>query len=272
MKGNKQAGAAVEKRPQDGQRGGMGAAMKAAFPHTIPVLTGYVFMGMAFGILLASKGFGPIWAFCMSVFIYAGSMQFVAVGLMAAGFAPLSAFAMTLMVNARHVFYGIPMLDRFKTFGKAKYYMVFALTDETFALLNSAKPPKGVDEKKFYLAISFMDHSYWITGCTLGGIIGSALPINTQGIDFVMTALFVVIFIEQWQQMTSLAKKQAEKQGKKAGVKLLLSSHLPALIGMAASLVCRLVFGPQWFILAAMAVLVVVFTLCRKPLEREVAI
>ncbi|MDR0819839.1 MAG: AzlC family ABC transporter permease [Oscillospiraceae bacterium] len=223
--------------------------VRAAFPHTIPVLTGYIFMGMAFGILLASKGYGPIWAFVMGLTIYAGSGQFVAVGLMASGFDPINAFLVTLMVNARHVFYGISLLERFKRYGKAKYYMIFALTDETFALHLSAKPPEGMDEEKFYLTISVMDHLYWIIGCVLGGLIGSALPINSVGIDFVMTALFVVIFLDQWKQ----------KQ-----------NRVPALIGLGASIICRLIFGPDFFILACMAVLVVVFSLFKKPIEREV--
>lgn len=205
-------------------------------------------MGMAFGMLLQSKGFGVLWAFLMALLIYAGSGQFVAVGLMAAGFNPLTGLLMTLMVNARHIFYGISMLEKFKTFGKAKWYMIFFLTDETFALLVSAKPPKGMEEKPFCLAIAILDHLYWVTGCVVGSLLGSALPINTQGIDFVMTALFAVILMEQWQQ----------KQ-----------NRTPALIGLFASLVCRVVFGPQWFILAAMAVLVVVFTLLRKPLQNK---
>ncbi|MDR0936053.1 MAG: AzlC family ABC transporter permease [Oscillospiraceae bacterium] len=224
--------------------------LRAVFPLTIPVLTGYVFMGMAFGILLASKGFAPLWAVVMGVFIYAGSGQFVAVGLMSAGFDPLGAFLVTLMVNARHLFYGISMLERFKDYGKAKWYMIFALTDETFALCLSAKPPTGISEKRFYFTISLLDHIYWIIGCTLGGIIGSALPINTAGIDFVMTALFVVIFLDQWR---------------------LKQNRTPALIGLGASIICRIVFGPDLFILACMAALVIIFGVFRKPIERSVS-
>ncbi|MDR0904847.1 MAG: AzlC family ABC transporter permease [Oscillospiraceae bacterium] len=224
-------------------------AVRAAFPHTVPVLTGYVFMGAAFGILLESRGYGPVWAFVMGLLIYAGSGQFVAVGIMAAGFDPLGAFLVTLMVNARHVFYGISMLERFKKFGKAKLYMIFSLTDETFALLLSTRPPAGMREENFHLTISILDHLYWVVGCVAGGVLGSALPINTLGIDFVMTALFVVIFLEQWK------RKQ---------------NRTPALIGLGASIVCRLVFGPDWFILSCMAVLIVIFGLFKKPIEREV--
>ncbi len=226
--------------------------IKAAFPLTVPVMTGYLFMGAAFGILLSSKGYGPVWAFLMALIIYAGSGQFVGVGLLVSGFHPLTAFFMTLVVNARHIFYGISMLERFRDFGRAKWYMIFSLTDETFALLCSAKAPAGMDEKKFQLAIAVMDQSYWVAGCTAGGVIGALLPTAaggidyTKGIDFVMTALFVVIFLEQWKRV---------------------QNRIPALIGMGVSLVCRVLFGPQWFILAAMAGMVLVFSLCKKPLE-----
>ncbi len=224
------------------------AVVRAAFPHTVPVLTGYVFMGMAFGILLASKGYGPLWAFFMALTIYAGSGQFVAVGLMAGGFSPVSALFVTLMLNARHVFYGISLLERFKQYSRAKYYMIFALTDETFALLSAVPTPQGMSEERFSLAICILDHLYWVCGCTLGGVIGSAMPVSTRGIDFVMTALFVVIFLQQWR-----AKE----------------NRTPALIGLGVSVLCRLVFGPQWFILAAMAVLVLVFGLGRSRLGFE---
>lgn len=225
-------------------------AVKAAFPITLPVLAGYLFMGMAFGMLLQSAGYNALWAFCMALFIYAGSGQFLAVGILAAGFNPLLAFFMTLMVNARHVFYGISMLERFKMFGKAKFYMIASLTDETFALLSSSAPPAGVQAKPFYMAIAVLDHLYWIAGCTLGGLLGAALPINTKGIDFVMTALFVVILLEQWQQK---------------------GNRIPAVIGLSASLLCRFIFGPDWFILAAMAVLLLIFTTAKKPLEGRLA-
>ena len=207
-------------------------------------------MGIAFGVLLQSKGFGFGWALAMGLFIYAGSAQFVAVGLLAAGFSPLAGALVILMVNARHVFYSISMLEKFKIYGKAKWYMIFSLTDETFALLVSAKPPAGMPEKPFYMAIAVMDHLYWVIGCTLGGLLGAAIPINTQGIDFVMTALFVVIFLEQWRER---------------------KNRIPALVGLVVSFVCRILFGTTWFILAAMAVLVLVFVLAKKPFEKVVA-
>lgn len=223
-------------------------AAGGAFPLTLPVLTGYVFMGMAFGILLQSKGYGPLWALFMAVVVYAGSAQFVAVGLLAAGFNPLTAFAAIFMVNARYLFYGISMLESFKEFGKARYYLMFALTDETFALLNANIPPAGVGKKAFFLAVSALNHIYWISGCLLGALVGQALPINTAGIDFVMTALFVVILLEQWQSSKA--------------------SRLPAAIGLGVTLGARLMFGAEWFLLPAMGLMLAVFILAKKPLER----
>lgn len=224
-------------------------AIKAAIPHTIPVLTGYLFMGIAFGILLESRGYGAGWALLMATVIYAGSGQFLAVEIMAAGFNPLLAFGMTLMINARYMFYGISMLERFKMFGKEKWFMIFTLTDETFALLTSAKPPEDVSPKFFYLSIAALNYVYWAVGCTVGGLLGSSMTIGTKGIDFVMTALFVVILMEQWQQ----------KQ-----------NRIPALVGIGCTLLCRISFDNQWFLLAALALLLIVFTAAKKPIERGV--
>lgn len=226
------------------------AAVRAAFPHTLPVLTGYLFLGVAFGVLLASEGYGPWWALLMSGCIYAGSMQFVAVSLLAGGFQPLQAALLTLMVNARHLFYGIAMLDRFKGMGRKKPYLVFALTDETFSLLVSAEPPPGVAESRFFLAISALDHLYWIAGSVLGALLGAAVKVDVTGISFVMTALFVVIFLEQWQT----------RRGR-----------VPALMGVAVALGCLLLFGADAFLLPTMALLVALLALARGPLERRLA-
>lgn len=224
----------------------MGRTLRAAFPHTIPVMTGYLCLGMAFGVLLQSKGYGVVWALLMSTFIYAGSMQFVAVGLLTAGFHPLQAALLTLMVNARHIFYGISMLGRFRGLKKEKPYMVFALTDETFSLLVAAEPPEGVERRHFDLGIAVLDHLYWVAGSVAGSLLGSAFAFNTKGIEFVMTALFVVIFLEQWQTR---------------------KGRVPALIGLGAAFLCLLIFGREWFILPTMAVLVAVLLLVRRPLE-----
>lgn len=220
-------------------------ALKAAFPHTIPVLMGYLFLGMAFGILLSSNGYHFGWAIVMSIFIYAGSMQFVAVGLLTSGFSVITTILITLMVNARHLFYGLSMLTKFNDMGSKKPYMIFSLTDETFSLLCSVNAPKDIDKNWFYFFISLLNHSYWILGSVIGGIIGSLFTFNTKGIDFVMTALFVVIFINQWQSN---------------------HNHTPALIGIFATIICLLIFGPQSFIIPSMISISLVLTSLHRPI------
>ena len=188
-------------------------ALRAAFPHTLPILTGYLALGAAYGVLLSTKGYGVVWALLTSTFIYAGSMQFVSVGMLGMGFHPLSACLMTLMVNARHFFYGIAMLDRLGGTGRLKPYLIFAMSDETFSLLCSSPPPEGVSRKWFLFFTALLDHSYWIAGSVAGGLLGGLVSFNTAGIDFVLTAMFVVIFINQWEAT---------------------SNHLPVLIGRPA--------------------------------------
>lgn len=222
------------------------SALKAAFPLTIPVMAGYLVLGFGFGIYLQSNGYHFGWALLMSLTIYAGSMQYVAVSLLTGGASLITAAVMTLMINARHLFYGISMLDKYKNTGSKKVFLIFQLTDETYALVCSAKTPEGVDKSWFYFFISMLNQLYWVTGSVLGAALGAAIPFNTTGIDFAMTALFVVIFIEQW-----LTSRQ----------------HLPALIGLAASLVCLLVFGPGQFVIPSMIAIMAVLALFRKPLE-----
>jgi 4-azaleucine resistance transporter AzlC len=223
------------------------SALFAAFPHTIPVFTGYLVLGAAYGILMNSKGLSLIWILIASIFVFAGSMQFVAVSLLAAGFDPLGAFIMTLMVNARHLFYAISMLGKYRNLGKVKPYLIFSLTDETFSILCSTQAPEGIDRKWFYFFISFLDHMYWITGSLLGGILGSMIKFNTKGIDFVLTALFVVIMINQWKST---------------------KNHLPAVIGIASAILCRIVFGASDFIIPSMILILLSVTLFKKPMER----
>jgi len=223
------------------------AAFLAALPHTLPVFTGYIVLGTAYGILMDSKGFSIIWILLASIFVYAGSMQFVAVALLASGFDPLGAFLMTLMVNARHLFYGISMLGKYRGIGKMKPYLIFALTDETFSILCSTEIPEKVDRKWFLFFISFLDHIYWITGSILGGILGSMIKFNTKGIDFVLTALFVVILINQWKSVTN---------------------HLPAVIGIFSAVICRVIFGATNFILPAMILILFLVTVFKTPMER----
>lgn len=222
-------------------------ALAAAFPLTIPVMAGYIFLGTAFGILMQQKGYHAGWSALMSLIVYAGSMQFVAVGLLSSGFHLVQTALMTLLVNARHLFYGIAMLDKYAGTGRKKPYLVFSLTDETFSLLCSAKIPEGVDKGWFYLFTSLLDQIYWIAGSFLGGVLGSSFSFDTKGIDFAMTALFVVIFTDQWRTP---------------------GSHPPALVGLSASVLCLLLFGPQNFLLPAMGLILVSLILLRRPLEK----
>lgn len=223
-------------------------ALKSAFPHTLPVLTGYLFIGMAYGILLSTKGYHFGWAILMSTFIFAGSMQFVTINLLVSSFNMMNVVFMTLMINARHLFYGLSMLEKFKKIGKKKAYMIFALTDETFSLLCGVEPPEEVDEGWFYLFIAILNHIYWVIGSAIGGIIGSMVSFNTQGIDFVMTALFVVIFMDQWEEN---------------------KNHIPAIIGIIASFICLLIFGASNFILPSMMIILIALTIFKNPIERR---
>lgn len=222
-------------------------ALKAAFPHTIPVMTGFLFLGIAYGILMNSKGYNFGWSILMSIFVFAGSMQYVAINLLSVAFNPLNALLMTIMVNARHLFYGLSMLEKFKGTGNKKPYLIFGLIDETFSILCSTEPPEGVDRGWFMFFITLLNHIYWVTASALGGILGSMFSFNTKGIDFVMTALFVVIFINQWK---------SQKQ------------HLPAVIGIAASVLCLLLFGSGGFIIPSMILIIGALIIFRKPFEK----
>ena len=219
------------------------AALRAAFPLTVPVLFGYLFLGIAFGVLLASIGLGPAWALLMSTVIYAGSGQFVLVGLLAAPFAPLQVALMTLSVNARHLFYGLSLLERFRYLGKLKPYLIFSLTDETYAVLVSSKVPEGISRRWFYFWIAALDQGYWIAGSLIGSVAGTYIPFNSQGIEFAMTALFLVIALEQWEQARN---------------------RRPAVLGLLISALSLFIFGPQNFIVAAMIGILFCLTLFRR--------
>lgn len=223
-------------------------AFRAAFPKTVPVMAGYLFLGMAYGIYMKVSGFNFLYPMCMAFFIYGGSMEFVAVSLMLSPFAPVQAFVMAIMIQLRHLFYGIAMLDKYKGVGKKKFYIIYTLSDETFSVSYSAEIPKGVDRGWFYFFISFLDHMYWVAGAAVGGLVGSILPFPTDGLDFVMTAMFVVIFLDQWLK---------EKK------------HYTALIGMAGAIVCRLLFTADNFMIPTMIVILAALTLFRKPIEKE---
>ena len=225
-------------------------ALKAAFPHTLPILTGFCFLGMAYGIYMNVSGFSFVYPMLMSMLIFGGSLEFVAVEMLLSPFAPVSVFIMTLLIQARHIFYGIAMLDKFKGLGWKKFYLIFGMCDETFSVNYTAQIPPDVDRGWFLFFVTLLDQIYWVASATLGGLVGSLLHFDTSGISFVMTAMFAVIFLEQW---------------------LKDRSHAPEYIGLAASLVCLLVFGPDSFLLPAMAAIVGLLAAFRRPLERTEA-
>ena len=223
-------------------------AFKKAFPYTIPVLTGYLFIGIAFGVMFAEKGYSFLWAIFMSIMVYAGSGQYLAVNFFAPGVSFFQMIFMTLMVNIRHIFYGISLLDKFNHMGKKRWYMIFGLTDETYSLLCTTRIPEGVDEEKFLLAISLMDQAYWVIGSAIGGLAGTLIPFNSEGIDFAMTALFVVIFVEQWMD-----KK----------------NRIPEMIGVGAAFICLQIFGADQFVLPSMLLIILVLFVSRTRLDEE---
>ena len=223
-------------------------AFRTAFKDTLPVMAGYLVLGIGFGILADRNGYGFWWSVAMGLFIYAGSMQYLTVSLLAGGASLFTAALTTLMVNARHLFYGISMVDAYRGAGKKKPYLIFALTDETYSLVSRTPAPEGINRQLYCFLVSALDHSYWIAGCALGGILGAALPVNFEGIDFSLTALFVTIFVEQW-----LSTKQ----------------HLPAIIGVMSTLACLLLFGREIFLIPAMAVIAVLLTVGRKTGRRK---
>ena len=222
-------------------------ALAAAFPHTLPILTGFGFLGMAYGIHMSVSGF-PFWyPMLMAITIFGGSLEFVCVSMLLSAFAPLQTFLMALLIQARHLFYGIAMLDKYRDLGWKRFYLIFGLVDESFSINCSTVVPEGVDKGWFYFFVTLLNQSYWVTAATIGGLLGSLITFDTMGLDFVMTAMFVVIFLEQWLK---------EKQ------------HWSSLIGVAASVLCLMVFGPDSFLVPAMAVILCMLTLCRKPIEK----
>lgn len=232
-------------------KGKLKTALKAAFPKTIPIFAGFWFLGMTYGILMNVSGFSFIYPMLMSMSIFAGSMEFVTVSLLCAAFQPLQAFLLALMINARHLFYGISMLDKYRGTGAKKIYLIFGLCDESFSINCTAVIPEGVDRGWFMFFVTLLNQIYWVSGSTLGGILGSLVKFNTGGIEFVMTAMFVVIFLDQWLK---------EK------------NHLSAFIGLGVSALCLLIFKADGFIIPSMIGIVVMLTLLRKPLEKGAAL
>ena len=222
--------------------------LKAAFPHTVPILAGFLFLGMTYGIYMNVSGFNFVYPMLMSMTIFAGSVEFVTVNLLLGSFDPVQAFVMALMLNARHIFYGISMLDKFKGTGLKKIYLIFGMCDETFSVNYTADILKDVDRGWFMFFVTLLNQIYWVAGATLGGIFGSFITFDTKGLEFVMTAMFVVIFLEQW---------------------LKDKNHFPALIGLGLSVLSLAVFGSSNFMLPAMFAILAALTILRKPFEKK---
>lgn len=213
----------------------MKEAFKFAFPHTIPIMAGYIFLGIPFGLLAVSQGFSPLFAILMSVIIYSGAIQYAAIDVFLASFNPINAIILTLMVGARHIFYGIAMLTKFSKLDSNKYYTIFGLTDETFSVLVSIDIPENLSRDWVYFFITLLNQIYWVSGTVIGVLLGSMITINLEGIDFVLTALFITIFVDQW---------------------LNSSSKVPALVGILSGLLCLILFGANNFMIPAMVFIV----------------
>jgi len=222
--------------------------IKTAFLRTLPVMAGYMVLGIGFGITLENNGYGIWWALAMSGLIYAGSMQYVAIPLLTSGASLISTAFTTLMVNARHLFYGISMIDKYKGAGNKKPYMIFALTDETYSLVCQEDCPEGMDYHTLCLFISIFNQMYWVTGSVLGSLLGAVIPFDTTGVDFSMTALFVTVFVEQW---------------------LSTKNHIPAVLGLLSSAICLIVFGQEHFLIPSMIAITVLMAVLRKIIEKE---
>ena len=223
-------------------------ALKAAFPYTLPIMAGFLFLGAAYGIYARTEGLAAAYPILMAAVIFAGSLEFVAVDMLTSGiFDPINALVMTIMVNARHLFYGISMLEKYRAAGKKRWYLIFGMCDESFSINCTAEPPEGVDRGWFYFWVTLLNQIYWISGAALGSLAGSFITFDIPGLDFVMAALMVVIFLDNWLK---------EKQ------------HFSSLIGLGVSLLCLLIFGSGSFIIPSMAVMLLILTVFRKPIEK----
>ena len=223
-------------------------AFKAAFPHTIPIFAGFWFLGITYGLYMKVSGFSFWYPMFMSMIIFAGSMEFITVNMLLGAFHPLQAFLMTIMINARHLFYGISMLDKFKGTGAKKPYLIFGMCDESFSINYSADIPEDVDKGWFMFFVTLLNQIYWVTGATLGGIFGGFIKFDTTGLDFAMTALFVVIFLEQWLK---------EK------------NHINAVLGIILAVICLVIFGPENFMIPSMISILTALTLLRGTLDKK---
>ena len=217
--------------------------LRVAFPATLPVMAGFLVLGLAYGILMETKGYNAFWSTLMSAIAFGGSMQYVAITLLTTVFDPLQAFLLSVMVNARHLFYGLSLLEKYKGLGKVRSFLIFALCDESFSLASTVEVPEGVEPKDFYLGISFLNYFYWVSATAAGGLLGNFITFNTAGLDFALTALFVVLFLEQWKK----------KENRFAGI-----------VGIGCALAGLLLFGPEQMVVSAMVMMAVILLGGRK--------
>lgn len=223
-------------------------AFKFAFPKTLPIFAGFWFLGMSYGILMHVKGFSFVYPLLMSITIFGGSLEFIAVSMLLSTFAPLQTFLVALVIQLRHLFYGVSMLEKYKDTGWKKPYLIFGLCDESFSINYSTEIPEDIDKGWFYFFVTLLNQIYWVTGAAIGGLLGNLITFNTEGLSFVMTAMFVVIFLDQWLK---------EKQ------------HISSVIGFGVSLLCLIIFGKDSFMIPTMICIVVMLTLFRKPIEEK---
>lgn len=225
----------------------MAQAARCAFPYTIPIFAGFWFLGLTYGVYMNVSGFGVLYPMLMSLTIFGGSLEFIAVDMLLSTYAPVQTLLVALVVQARHLFYGISMLDQFKGMGFKKPYLIFGMCDETFSINYSARIPEHVDRGWFMFFVTLFNHFYWVSGATIGGILGSLIPLHAEGLEFVMTAMFVVIFLEQWLK---------EKK------------HYTAVIGLGVAVLCLVVFGADSFMIPSMIGILCLLTAFRKPIEK----
>lgn len=223
-------------------------SFRAAFPCTIPIFAGFLFLGMAYGIYMNVSGFSFVYPMIMAAVIFGGSLEFLAAQMLLSPFAPLQVLMVSLMIQARHLFYGISMLDKFKDMGWKKFYLIYGMCDETFSINCTAEIPGDCDRGWFYFFVTLLNQLYWVGGATLGGLLGNLITFDTKGLDFVMTAMFIVIFLEQWLK---------EKR------------HFSEWAGLASSAACLLIFGKDNFMIPAMICILLLLTAFRKPVERK---
>lgn len=223
------------------------AAFFAAFPNTIPIFAGFLFLGIAYGIYMNQSGFKFYYPMFMSFIIFAGSVEFATVSWLLGSFDPINIFFLTLMINARHLFYGLSMLEKYNIPGWKKLYLIYGMCDESFSINATVDVPKDIDKGLFMFFVTMLNQIYWVAGATIGGIFGSFIPFDTKGIEFVMTALFVVIFLENWLK---------EKD------------HSASVIGLFISFICLMIFKGTNFIIPSMIIILSVLTLLRGKLQK----